>query len=45
MEITPDLIRRLKRLRLGGVLPTLPDRVAHARQAKLSHLDFVELLL
>ena len=45
MEITPDLVRRLKRLRLGGLLPTLPDRVAHARQAKLSPLDFLELLL
>ena len=45
MEITPDLIRRLKRLRLGGLLPTLPDRVAHARQAKLSHLECLELLL
>ena len=45
MEITPDLVRRLKRLRLGGLLPTLPDRAAHARQAKLSPLDFLELLL
>lgn len=45
MEITPDLVRRLKRLRLGGVLPTLPDRAAHARQGKLSHLEFLELLL
>ena len=45
MEITPDLARRLKRLRLGGLLPTLPDRATHARQGKLSHLDFLELLL
>ena len=45
MEITPDLVRRLKRLRLGGLLPALPDRAAHARQAKLSPLDFLELLL
>jgi DNA replication protein DnaC len=45
MEIPPDLVRRLKRLRLGGLLPTLPDRVAHARQAKLSHLECLELLL
>jgi hypothetical protein len=41
MEITPDLVRRLKRLRLGGLLPTLPDRVAHARQAKLGPLEFL----
>jgi DNA replication protein DnaC len=45
MEITPDLVRRLKRLRLGGLLPALPDRAAHARQAKLSPLEFLELLL
>lgn len=45
MEIAPDLIRRLKRLRLGGLLPTLPDRAAHARQAQLSPLEFLELLL
>jgi DNA replication protein DnaC len=45
MEITPDLVRRLKRLRLGGLVPTLPDRAAHARQAKLSPVDFLELLL
>ena len=45
MEIPPDLVRRLKRLRLGGLLPTLPDRAAHARQAKLSPVEFLELLL
>ncbi len=44
MEIAPDLVRRLKRLRLGGLLPTLPDRAAHARQAKLAPLEFLELL-
>jgi hypothetical protein len=44
-EIAPDLLRRLKRLRLGGLVPTLPDRAAHARQAKLSPLEFLELLL
>ena len=36
---------RLKRLRLGGLLPTLPDRVTHARQSKLAPLEFLELLL
>jgi DNA replication protein DnaC len=45
MEIAPDLVRRLKRLRLGGLLPTLPDRATHARQAKLSPVEFLELLL
>ena len=32
LDLTPDLAHRLKRLRLGGLLPTLPDRVTHARQ-------------
>jgi DNA replication protein DnaC len=45
LEITPDLVRRLKRLRLGGLVPTLPDRATHARQAKLSPVEFLELLL
>jgi hypothetical protein len=45
MEIAPDLVRRLKRLRLGGLLPTLPDRATHARQVKLAPLEFLELLL
>ena len=45
METTPDLVRRLKRPGLGGLLPTLPDRVVHARQGKLSHVEFLELLL
>jgi len=45
MEIAPDLVRRLKRLRLGGLLPTLPDRATHARQAKLAPLEFLELVL
>jgi hypothetical protein len=41
MEIAPDLVRRLNRLRLGGLLVTLPDRATHARQAKLNPLEFV----
>jgi DNA replication protein DnaC len=43
--IAPDLARRLKRLRLGGLLPTLSDRATAARQGNLSHLEFLELLL
>ena len=45
MEIAPDLVRRLKRLRLGCLVPTLATRAAHARQAKLSPLEFLELIL
>jgi DNA replication protein DnaC len=43
--IAPDLVRRLKRLRLGGLLPTLPDRATAAQQNKLSPLEFLELCL
>mgnify|MGYP000291452225 CR=1 FL=1 len=43
--IAPDLVRRLKRLRLGGLLPTLPDRAIAARQGNLSPLEFLELCL
>ena len=38
-------VRRLKRLRLGGLLPTLPDRATAARQGNLSPLEFLELCL
>ena len=43
--IAPDLVRRLKRLRLGGLLPTLPDRATAAQQSKLNPLEFLELCL
>ena len=43
--IAPDLVRRLKRLRLGGLLPTLADRATAARQGNLSPLEFLELCL
>jgi hypothetical protein len=45
LDLTPDLVRRLKRQRTGGLLSTLPDRVTHARQGKLIHVEFLELLL
>jgi DNA replication protein DnaC len=35
----------LKRLKLSGLLATLPDRVAYAKKAKLSELEFLELAL
>lgn len=43
--IAPDLVRRLKRLRLGGLLPTLVDRATAAQQAGLGPLEFLELVL
>ena len=45
LEISPSLKTVLKRLKLSGLLPTLPDRVAYARKAKLSELDFLEIVL
>jgi DNA replication protein DnaC len=35
----------LKRLRLSGILATLPDRWAYARQEKLDYTQFLELVL
>lgn len=45
MEIPQSLKTVLKRLKLSGVLPTLPDRVAYAKKTKLSELDLLELIL
>jgi DNA replication protein DnaC len=45
MEINQSLKTVLKRLKLSGVLATMPDRVAYARKAKLPELDFLELVL
>jgi DNA replication protein DnaC len=45
MEINASLKTVLKRLRLSGVLHTLPDRLAYARKTKLAHQDFLEFVL
>jgi len=45
LEIKQSLRAVLKRLRLSGILPTLPERAAYARKTKLSHQDFLELVL
>jgi DNA replication protein DnaC len=45
MDIQPSLKTVLKRLKLSGLLATLPDRVAYARKTKLAELDFLELVL
>ena len=45
MEISSSLKTVMKRLKLSGILPMLPDRVAYARKSKLSELDFLELAL
>jgi DNA replication protein DnaC len=43
--ITTDLKQLLKRLKLGPLLDTLPDRLALARQQKMPHQDFLLMLL
>lgn len=40
-----DLRRTLKALKLGGLTNTLPERLALARQRKMGHAAFLELLL
>ncbi|MBA3546702.1 MAG: hypothetical protein H0T76_09490 [Nannocystis sp.] len=43
--ITTDLKQVLKRLKLGPILDTLPDRLALARQQKMPHQDLLLLIL
>lgn len=45
MEIKLSLKTVLKRLRLSGILHTLPERVAYARKTSLGEQDFLELIL
>ena len=45
MDVKPSLKTVLKRLRLSGLVPTLPDRASYAKKVSLSELDFLELAL
>jgi DNA replication protein DnaC len=45
IDIPPSLKTVLKRLKLSGIVATLPDRVAYARKQKLGELDLLELVL
>lgn len=45
MDIKTSLKVVLKRLRLSGILHTLPDRIAYARKTQLDYQDFLELVL
>src|SRR5439155_6758000 len=44
-SIDPDLVRLLKRLKLGLLLPTLPERLTLARAQQLDYVAFLTLLL
>jgi DNA replication protein DnaC len=45
VEVKPSLRTVLKRLKLSGLVPVLPDRAAYAQKAALHPLDFLELAL
>lgn len=45
MEIHESLKTVLKRLKLSGLLHTLPDRIAYAKKTKLSYQELLELIL
>ncbi len=45
IPVTPELTATLKRLKLGQILDTLPDRLVLARSSKASHAEFLQLLL
>src|SRR5206468_8734061 len=45
MLIQTELKATLKRLRLSGMLATLPDRLAFARKDKIDYTDFLQLVL
>ena len=43
--VTPELRVLLRRVKLGKLLDTLPERLALAKTNALSHAEFLELLL
>jgi DNA replication protein DnaC len=45
MSLDPDLLRLLKRLKLGPLAPTLPERLTLARAQSLDYAAFLTLLL
>jgi DNA replication protein DnaC len=44
-SLSPDLLAVLRRLKLSLILPTLPDRLALARQQRLAYEDFLLTVL
>ena len=45
MTADPDLVRLLKRLKLGQLVPTLAERLTLARAQQLDYVAFLTLLL
>jgi hypothetical protein len=44
-QVSPDLRTTLRALKPGQMLDTLPERLTLARQQKMTHADFLELIL
>ena len=44
IEVSPELKSLMRRLKLGQLLDTLPERLALARSNRLPHHDFLEML-
>jgi hypothetical protein len=44
-SVSPELRSLLRRLRLGQVMGTLPERAALAKSSSISHLDFLAMVL
>jgi DNA replication protein DnaC len=45
IEVSAELKTLMRRLKLGQLLDTLPERLARARSNRLPHHDFLEMLL
>jgi DNA replication protein DnaC len=44
-SVAPELRALLRRLRLGQIMDTLPERAALAKSSSISHLDFLAMVL
>lgn len=44
IDLTPELKTLMRRLKLGQLLDTLPDRLALARSNRMPHHDFLEMI-
>lgn len=44
-DISPELKRVLRRLKLSPILETLPERLVLAQQRKMGHMQFLEVVL
>lgn len=45
MTLSTELKQTVKKLRLSGILPTLPERLTYAKQQHLTYAEFLELVL